>query len=66
LGFTSLRIASVTASERFHARSSASASSRAKSVSGTDAANRIAFMMAKLAGHVWSFDELFDAVLGQP
>jgi len=21
-------------------------------------------MMAKLAGHVWSFDELFEAVLG--
>jgi hypothetical protein len=28
--------------------------------------NRIAAMMAKLAGHVWSFDELFAAVLGQP
>jgi hypothetical protein len=24
-----------------------------------------AAMMAKLAGHVWSFDELFSAVLGE-
>jgi hypothetical protein len=23
-----------------------------------------AAMMAKIAGHVWSFDELFEAVLG--